>query len=338
VTHPYRIREIAEQSGLSSATVDRVLHARPGVRPSTVAEVRRAIDDLDHQASQLALSGRTFIVDLVMLTPRRFSRAVRAALVEQLPNLRPASVRARFHLAEEGTPRDLVRTLQKIRGSHGIILKAPDDPLLVAEIARLEIRGVPVVTLVTDLPGSRRIAYAGIDDRAAGATAAYLVGAIVPGAGEVLVALSRSSFRGEEQRVAGFRAVLGDRAIHEVTDTDGLDHTMFAAASDALGRHPGIDAVYSPGGGNRAILAAFARPPAAYIAHDLDEDNVALLRQRRITAVLHHDLRDDLRRACVAILQANGAWPGCPTSRPSPVQVITPYNQPDHEVGAGRNP
>ena len=38
--HPYRIREIAEQSGLSVATVDRVLNERPGVRASTVAEVR----------------------------------------------------------------------------------------------------------------------------------------------------------------------------------------------------------------------------------------------------------------------------------------------------------
>ena len=33
--HPYRIREIAVQAGLSEATVDRVLHGRGGVREST---------------------------------------------------------------------------------------------------------------------------------------------------------------------------------------------------------------------------------------------------------------------------------------------------------------
>ena len=68
--------------------------------------------------------------------------------------------------------------------------------------------------------------------------------------------------------------------------------------------------------------------PTAFIAHDLDGDNLALLRQRRISAVLHHDLRGDLRRACRLVMQAHGALPGAPASRPSQVQVVTPYNEP----------
>ena len=48
-----------------------------------------------------------------------------------------------------------------------------------------------VVTLVTDVPHSRRAAYVGIDNRAAGATAAYLVTRWAGGTGTVLVTLSR---------------------------------------------------------------------------------------------------------------------------------------------------
>ena len=53
--HPYRIREIAVQAGLSERTVDRVLNNRSQVRESTVREVHQAIADLDRQRSRGSL-------------------------------------------------------------------------------------------------------------------------------------------------------------------------------------------------------------------------------------------------------------------------------------------
>ena len=335
--HPYRIREIAQQAGLSEATVDRVLHGRPGVRSSTVAEVQQAIADLDQQRSQLRLTGRTFMVDLVMQSPTRFSTEVRRALEHELPTLRPAVIRSRFHLEEESDPSRVAATLAAVarRGSHGVLLKAPDDPVVVDAIARLADRGIPVVTMFTDVPLSRLIAYVGIDNRAAGATAAYLLTRWSPQGGTVLVTVSSSTFRGEDEREIGFRAALRqmapERVVREVTDTDGLDAAMLEAVSAVLEDDATIDAVYSVGGGNVATSRAFERAGrriSAFITHDLDADNLALLRRQRISAVLHHDLRDDMRRACRLVMQAHGALPGAPQSLPSHVQVITPFNEP----------
>ena len=335
--HRYRIREIAQQAGVSEATVDRVLHSRTGVRSSTVAEVHQAIEDLDRQRSQLRLTGRTFMVDLVMQSPTRFSTAVRRALEDELPTLRPAVIRARFHLAEESDPGAIAVTLTSIarRGSHGVLLKAPDDPAVVDAVAGLAEQGIPVVTLFTDVPLSRRVAYVGIDNRAAGATAAYLLTRWSPQGGTVLVTVSSSTFRGEDEREIGFRAAMRQmapgRAVREVTDTNGVDAAMLEAVSTVLEEDSTIDAVYSVGGGNAATARAFERAGrrlAAFITHDLDADNLALLRQHRISAVLHHDLRDDMRRACRLVMQAHGALPGVPHSLPSHVQVITPYNEP----------
>jgi LacI family transcriptional regulator len=340
--HPYPIREIARQSGLSEATVDRVLNKRPGVRPSTAANVAQAIADLDRQRSQLRLTGRTFIVDLVMQTPDRFSAAVKTALEAELPMLRPAVVRSRFDFREQGHPRELVKALDGIRhrGSMGVILKAPDEPEVVEAIARLHDAGIPVVTLVTDLPLSQRVAYVGIDNRAAGATAAYLIDQrLADGDDAILMALSRSTFRGEEEREMGFRATMRDRAARrtliEATDTDGLDEAVRDQTVALLREHRDITAVYSIGGGNRAILDAFdivGRECRAFVAHDLDRDNLSLIQDRRITAVLHHDLRHDMRRACQVIMQSSGALDGPIKSVASQINVVTPYNIPAQSI------
>ena len=356
MSHPYRIRDIAVQAGLSEATVDRVLNGRGGVRASTVREVHQAVADLGRQQSQLRLGGRTFLVDLVVQAPQRFSAAVRAALEAVLPSLSPAVIRARFHLTDGESVPDLVATLDRIasRGSHGVLLKAPDVPEVAEVAGRLVRAGIPVVTLETDVPASRRLAYVGVDNRAAGATAAYLItqwlGADPGGAGPsssavpsgaapsgVLVVRSSAAFRGEDEREMGFRATLRTseplRTQVDVLD-DGQDETLRAGVAEALRSHPTVAAVYcmySKGGGAAAVADAFeaaGRTCRAFIVHDLHPEHAALLRSGRISAVLHHDLEQDLRLACQVVLQAQGALPGPVRTWPSAVQVLTPYNLP----------
>jgi LacI family transcriptional regulator len=331
--HRYKVREIAQQSGLSEATVDRVLNKRPGVRANTRAEVEQAIADLDKQRAQLRLNGRRYLIDVVMQTPERFSDAFRAAIEAELPAFAPAMLRARFHLWESGSTAQMVEALGRIRGSHGVVLKAQDDPAVAEAVDRLVTSGVPVVTYTTDIPASARCAYVGIDNHGAGVTAAYLMREWLGSTpSDVLITLSRAAFRGEGEREVGFRSAMRStgRRVVEVSDSDGIDATNERLVLEALEAHPDVGAVYSVGGGNTATIAAFerlGRVCRVFVAHDLDVDNRKLLRDGRISVVLHNDLRADARMAMRSILQQHGALPAEP-ARPVPIQVITPYNLP----------
>jgi len=364
VRHPFRVREIAAQAGLSEATVDRALHGREGVRPSTARQVERAVADLQRQADQLQLGGRTWTLDVVVQAPLRFSVEVRAALEAELPGLRPAVVRARFHLLEgqDGAgPAPVAAALRKaVRArTDGVVLKAPRHPDVEAAVAELAAAGVPVVTLVTDLPGSARVAYTGLDNRGAGRTAAHLVdqwlgaplcgdhaggphagssgaGLLHDHRGRVLVVRSGGADLGEDERAEGFAEVLGPRPVLEVVDdeqrpdvvVDGVRRVTAGADGS------GVSAVYAmyagAGGAARVLdaLAAAGQHPRVVVVHDLAAEHLALLRAGRVSAVLHHDLRTHLRRAARVLLQTRGALPGPARSWAAPVQVVTRFNAP----------
>ena len=125
-------------------------------------------------------------------------------------------------------------------------------------------RGAPVVTLVTDIANCRRAAYVGMDNRAAGETAAYLIGEWLGSAkAKILTTLSSNRFRGEEEREIGFRRALRTRypklGIVEISEGLGIDGATGALVRKALAANPDIVAAYSIGGGNRAIVEFFRR-------------------------------------------------------------------------------
>jgi LacI family transcriptional regulator len=148
-------------------------------------------------------------------------------------------------------------------------------------------------------------------------------------------ALSSGRFRGEEEREIGFRRALRERFPHleaiEVSEGFGRNRATGLLVQTALEKSLDINAVYSIGGGNAAIVAAFRaarREIRVFIGHDLDADNRKLLRDGTLNAVLHHDLRQDMRIACQHIMRAHGALPKISGFPLSQVQVVTPFNVP----------
>ncbi len=338
MTHRFPIKEIARQAGLGTATVDRVLNDRPNVSPQTRNRVLAAIDELAHQERQLSSRGRRLFVDVVVEAPQRFSTEIRRAIEGALPSLAVGVFRPRFVFQETMRDDEVVAILNRIlrRGSDGVCLKARDVGAIGDQVDRLETAGIPVVTLVTDLPHSRRSAYVGVDNAKAGRSAAYLLARTVQEkGGTVLATRSQEAFSGEAERYAHFRAALAeqrpDLRVVDVSGGGGLRQATALKLHEVLAAQLRPAAIYSMGGGNAAILSVLRQEHIegiVFVAHDLDAENRSLLGKSQITFVLHHDLKADARNMLLAIASRHGLVPKIDAMPTSDVQFITPINIP----------
>lgn len=331
-------KQIAAQSGLSLATIDRALHQRGRVHPQTQQRIRQAMADLELQYKAGLAQGRTLWFDVILHTPERFSELVREAFISQIASFASFRIQLRFHCFEQIGVAEVDALLKKCGSdSHGIILKAMNDALLVPTLAGLLKQRVPVVTIVTDVPESARLRYIGMDNASAGEAAAFLMAKwLKRGNARIMAVTGSGDFTGEQERIAGFRRAMRSFdpgcTLDVVAGGFGIDAQMHRCVSEALANGEVPDALYTVGGGNGGILQALEERgirPDAVIAHDLDRENRALLQAGKIDALIEHNLQLDAQHAFRTLLAFHHFLPESePWAAWSRVNIITRYNMP----------
>lgn len=149
--------------------------------------------------------------------------------------------------ADFNTP-EQVTTLEQViaRQPAGIIVAALQPDALTPSINRAIEAGIPVVTVDTDAPLSKRMTYLGTDNYQAGRVMGQRIGEVLGGEGQVGIATVPGQFNLEE-RIRGIEDVLAELypniQIAAIVD-DGNDDSATADAVVAmLQAHPDIDLV-----------------------------------------------------------------------------------------------
>ncbi|MBY5460835.1 substrate-binding domain-containing protein [Rhizobium leguminosarum] len=282
------IADIVKESGLSRATVDRALNRRVGVHSRTKALVEAAVQRLsrtsdvvpDWPTVELALRiGRGLMSQLKVSAEKLDAGELD---VHDLYQMDDAAVLTRIRNLCQDVSRPLVLTVK-------------NTPQLVAELARARRRGKTVVALVSDLDQMARDAYVGIDNRAAGQTASFLIGRMLGDRPTTVgVVLGNHAYRCHEDREIGFRSALRAHfpKVVLVAEAVGQDDPTktHAAVRRMLEEYPGIGAIYNVAGGNLGLVKALKEAGRAYdlliVGHEANHITVPLMQEGVIDFVI----------------------------------------------------
>lgn len=310
------LEDVAHAAGVSLATVDRVVNRREGVRAKTIARVEAAVAKLGYRvdvaAARLA-RGRAF----------RFAFILPIGSNSFMMNLTEQVRRAADWLAGQRgfidiihvdvfDPEALAGALERLSPAYaGVATIALDHSRVRAAIDDLADRNVPVVTLVSDAPSSRRLHYVGIDNPAAGRTAATLMGRFLSGRrGAVGVIAGSLSLRDHAERQFGFHQILSSEylqlvALPALEGRDDSERTRVLTA-ELLERHSELLGIYSCGAGNRGIAAALEASGRArevvWIGHELTQHTRRFLVRGTIDAIISQDPGHEARSAARVLL------------------------------------
>jgi LacI family transcriptional regulator len=311
------IEDVAQHAGLSVATVDRVLNGRAAVRPQTMERVKAAIRALNYQPDRLAARlarGREYRFCFVLPEGNNsFMGDLGAAVRDEAQRLQSEKVAIDLRLTDVFQADELARTLDSIGEIYdGVAVVALDHPRVKEAMNGLAARGVEVVTLVSDVPGSRRTSYVGIDNTAAGRTAATLMGRYIgERTGTVGLIAGSLALRDHIERQFGFEQVM----LHEFPHLkvlpvrEGKDdwQKVEAIAAQMLAANRDLVGLYNVGAGTRGIVQALERAGRAgdlvYIAHELDQHSRRGLVEGSVSAVISQDPGHEIRSA-IRILTA----------------------------------
>lgn len=312
------VNDIAREAGVSLATVDRVLNARPGVRSKTIRAVNDAIDRLGYvrnvAAANLARQRRYRFLFILPSVETQFLSGLQAAILDAARGPLAEASDVVIATVPQRDPHAIVSVVDNLGDQpiDGCAIMAHETPDVRDLIIRLKARGTAVVTLITDQPQSPRDHFVGIDNQAAGRTAGVLLGRFVgPKPGKVAVVVSSMLARDMVDRRLGFDEVLAERFpnLQTLPSLEGHDDRDLTTriTTACLAAHDNVVAIYVAGAGTRGVNAAVRQAGLAdrvvVVAHELTAHTRTGLEEGSIDAVIAQDV-GHLARSALRVLRA----------------------------------
>jgi len=330
------INDLAKASGVSVATVDRVLNGRLPVREATARRVQEAAEAIGYHATSLIRRRLErdlpqYRLGFLLQRPdqpfyQSFARELEAA-AKGATTIRGTP---QVDFLESQTPGEIAAKLKQIGSrSDAVAMVAIDHPTVSAAVAELKEKGVPVFALLSDFAPGVRENYLGLNNHKAGRTAAWLIARTAGEPGRVAVFVGSHRFHGHEMREIGFRSYFREYAprFETVDALVNLEDRRIAheATLDLLQRAPDLRGIYVAGGGLDGVIAALAEEGMAgkltVICSEISPQSRAAIADNIVTMVIAEPIERIAREVVAQMVQAIENGPA-----ETPGQIFLPFD------------
>lgn len=191
------IKQIAEMAGVHRSTVDKVLHHRPGVSEEVRQKIQKIIDEYNYEVNPigkaLKMQDKKLRIAVLLLQVDALPY-IKSGIEKKMEEYRSFQIELIYHVIAYSDVKLQKELLEKYKEEkvNGILLSPINDKRIVEEIDCCTEAGIPVVTVNSDIKGSKRFCFIGQDGYKAGKVAARFMGEFLNGKGTIAVITSDS--------------------------------------------------------------------------------------------------------------------------------------------------
>ncbi|WDS34941.1 LacI family DNA-binding transcriptional regulator [Pseudoxanthomonas sp.] len=307
-------QDIADLAGVSPSTVDRVMNGRAGVSAVRRRKVIEAARQLGSNRLP-ALSEDYTLRVLVVRTAEddEYFHRIDAALDAAAAGMRPRVELTRVHHVRAADGLGAI-IKDASRHCHGMVVLAHDGAEIRKALGRAAKAEIPIAALTSDISFQQQRTYVGIDNVAAGRSAAFMMSRFMQQPGRVLLMTGPQSYVVHRQRTTGFVEGLARHApwlqLIGPIDVGDVNARAQVAMRNALHGHTRLVGVYNSGGANEGVRSVIeSLPPAerpVWFTHETHPGNIDLLRRGVISLLIDQDPAAQALAGLQSILYANG--------------------------------
>ncbi|MCI6005674.1 MAG: LacI family DNA-binding transcriptional regulator [Blautia sp.] len=262
------IQQIAEKANVSRGTVDRALNNRGRIDPEVAKRIRQIADEMGYvhkERKKNAANKKIIKIGVVtQLAKASFMLEINRGIRQAGEELKDWGVEILLKEGFSVDEEEQVRAIEELaeEGIQGLAVMPVECERVREKINWLtEEKKIPVVTFNSDIVGTRRSCFVGMDNRKSGQTAAGLMGMMTGGIGKVLIITGYFSNVVNNARVDGFveeiKKSYPDLEIAGVQGSFDEAGEVERIILNAMRDIPGISGIFVVSGGQAGVKTAF---------------------------------------------------------------------------------